>query len=130
MTKKRALIKSRRCDVLLAKGDKRPLFYGVPSEIKDLVPTRGIPTNLDSRAYKYFVPLSNALIVHRLKQGGFVSLGKLSNSESGVLPISEPAIHPPTKDHWNLSISAQLERALPCQSRSNSFQTPNQNNTV
>ena len=32
---------------------------------------------------------------------GLVSLGKLATSEFGVLPTTEPRIHPPTRNPWN-----------------------------
>ena len=37
-----------------------------------------------------------------LRRGGFVILGKLATSELGAMPVTEPDIHPPTRNPWNL----------------------------
>jgi len=104
---RRALLNAKRCDFLLRKKSKEtPVFCGVPTGIKDLVQTKFIPTNLGSQSYKYFVPFADGTIVTRMKQGGMVSLGKLATSEFGILPITEPDIHPPTRNPWNLEHSA------------------------
>lgn len=82
--------------------DTLPVFHGVPTGIKDLVLTKGTPTKLGSRSYRYLVAPFDAPVARRIEAGGFVSLGKLSTSEFGVLPTTEPDIHPPTRNPWNL----------------------------
>ena len=80
-----------------------PLFLGVPNAIKDLVPTRGEPTRLGSRAYKYMIAPFDGAVAKHINAGGFISLGKLATSEFGVLPTTEPDIHPPTRNRWDQS---------------------------
>lgn len=82
-------------------ASKLPIFHGVPIAIKDLVPTRWSATRLGSRAYRYFISPFNAPVAQRIEAGGFISLGKLATSEFGVMPVTEPDIHPPTRNPWN-----------------------------
>ncbi|MFP6685754.1 MAG: amidase [Polyangiaceae bacterium] len=107
VTRRRALLAARRADrETLRRPGTLPLFHGVPVGIKDLVPTAGVRSQLGSRSYKYFVPPISGTIVKRLSAGGFVSLGKLATSEFGVLPTTEPDIHPPTRNPWDTSRSS------------------------
>jgi len=107
VTRRRALLAARRADrEAKSRRGALPLFHGVPVGIKDLVPTAGVRSRLGSRAYKYFVPPMSGAVVKRLSAGGFVSLGKLATSEFGVLPTTEPDIHPPTRNPWNTSRSS------------------------
>ena len=76
-------------------------FHGVPIGIKDLVPVFAAPLKLGSRAYRYFFSPFTARAARLLSASGFVTLGKTSTSEFGVLPITEPDIHPPTRNPWN-----------------------------
>ena len=101
---RRALLRARWLDRRLKGRDLAhlPPLYGVPTGIKDLVQVRGTPTRLGSRAYRYFVAPVDAPGAKRLFAGGMVSLGKLATSELGALPITEPDIHPPTRNPWNL----------------------------
>jgi len=41
-----------------------------------------------------------------MSAGGMVSLGKLTTSEFGVMPITETAIYPPTRNPWNIEHNA------------------------
>lgn len=100
---RRAIRRARALDRNLKRRESAhlPLFYGVPSGIKDLVPVRGTPTRFGSRAFRYFISPVDAPAVARLAAGGLVSMGKLSTSEFGALPITEPDIHPPARNPWN-----------------------------
>ena len=82
--------------------DGGPLFHGVPTGIKDLVPMAWTPTKLGSRAYKYMISPFDAPVVKLIRAGGFISLGKLATSEFGVLPVTEPDVHPPSRNPWDL----------------------------
>jgi amidase len=103
--RKRALKKARRLDEVVKRnqGNDLPVFHGVPTGIKDLVPVAGTPSRLGSRAYRYFIAPFDGSVVKHLNAGGFVSLGKLATSEFGVLPTTEPDIHPPTRNPWDLT---------------------------
>lgn len=100
---RRAIWRAQKLDRQLSSHQSPylPLFYGVPTGIKDLVPVRGTPTRLGSRAFRYFVSPVDGLAAKRMASGGFVSLGKLTTSEFGAMPVTEPDIHPPTRNPWN-----------------------------
>lgn len=76
-------------------------FHGVPIGIKDLVPMLGTRTRLGSRAYKHFVSPFDAPLARRVKQAGLVVLGKLSTSEFGAMPVTEPDVHAPTRNPFD-----------------------------
>jgi amidase len=82
-------------------ADELPIFHGVPLGLKDLALMRGTRTKLGSRAFRYFRAPIDAPVTRLLKRGGFVILGKTATSEFGALPVTEPAIHPPTRNPWN-----------------------------
>lgn len=100
--RRRAMRQARRADARLAarQGSRAP-FLGVPTAIKDLVPMRGAPTKLGSRAYRHLWLPFTGTVARRLEKAGFVTLGKTSTSEFGVLPVTEPDIHPPARNPWN-----------------------------
>ena len=75
---KRARRQAKAADKVLQRArnsSRLPLFHGVPSAVKDLVPTRGVRTQLGSRAFAYFIPPFDGLVARRMKEGGFISLG-------------------------------------------------------
>ena len=58
-------------------------FRGVPLPIKDLNETAGIRTTFSSRAFADYVPDFDAAVVRRLKEAGFVVIGKTNTPELG-----------------------------------------------
>ena len=83
-------------------GDPRP-FAGVPTAIKDLTPVRGLPCSMGSDLYGDFTPKWDTFTVRRLREAGFVFVGKTSSPELGVLPVTEPRRFGPTRNPWDPS---------------------------
>jgi amidase len=81
--------------------ERLPPFHGVPIGIKDLNFVRGARTRLGSRGFSLWSPVDDRTTA-RLRRAGFVIVGKLATSELGALPITEPDIHPPTRNPWRL----------------------------
>ena len=82
-----------------------PPFHGVPIGIKDLNGVRGSFGRLGSRAFRYlFWPVDDPSVA-QIRRGGFVFLGKLATSELGALPVTEPDLHPPTRNPWDLEVT-------------------------
>jgi amidase len=79
-----------------------PPFHGVPIGIKDLNLVRFSTAHFGSKAFRLWSPVDDAT-VSQLRKGGFVVLGKLAASEMGAMPVTEPDIHPPTRNPWNLN---------------------------
>ena len=81
------------------------LFYGVPIAIKDLNAVRGTFMRMGSRAFPRFLTPADDLVVARIRRAGFVIVGKTATSELGTLPVTEPDIHPPSKNPWDLGVT-------------------------
>jgi amidase len=81
-------------------GDERP-FAGVPIAIKDTAAVAGMPYRLGSELFGDFVPPHDAFVVRRLREAGFVFVGKTSLPEFGILPVTEPRRFGPTRNPWD-----------------------------
>src|SRR5919109_4045086 len=85
---------------LVNPGDPRP-FAGVPIAIKDTAEVAGWPYTLASEIFGDFVPEYDAYVVRRLRDAGFVPVGKTSLPEFGILPVTEPRRFGPTSNPWD-----------------------------
>jgi amidase len=83
----------------IAPGDPRP-FAGVPIAIKDNRPVAGMPLTLCSDLFGDFVPRHDAFCVRRLREAGFVIVGKTALPEMGILPTTESRRFGPTRNPW------------------------------
>lgn len=95
-----ALRSARRKDAVARAGAALPAFHGVPTTVKDLNLVRGRVTRFGSRA----VALPSPVDCHTtaaIRRAGFVLLGKTATSELGAMPVTEPDIHPPTRNAWD-----------------------------
>jgi amidase len=81
-------------------GDDRP-FAGVPTAIKELAPLAGLPMTGGSELFGDFVPDYDSFVVRRMKEAGFVIVGKTNAPEFGILPVTEPRRFGPTRNPWN-----------------------------
>src|SRR5215213_5741098 len=80
--------------------DPRP-FAGVPIAVKDTAPVAGMPYTMGSDIFGDFVPGHDAFLVRRLRNAGFVIVGKTSMPEFGILPVSEPRRFGPVRNPWD-----------------------------
>lgn len=106
----RAIVEEHRTAALreARKKDERPSdapFHGVPIAIKDLNFVRFHTTRFGSRGMPALWSPMDDVSVSRLRAAGFVIVGKTACSELGVLPITEPAGQPPTRNPWRLDRS-------------------------
>jgi amidase len=85
---------------LVRPGDERP-FAGVPIAIKDTAEVAGWPHTLGSDVFGDFVPAYDSFVVRRLREAGFVLVGKTSLPEFGILPVTEPRRFGPTRNPWD-----------------------------
>jgi amidase len=81
-------------------GDPRP-FAGVPIAIKDTATVAGMPYTMGSDLFGDFVPGHDAFVVRRLREAGFVLVGKTNMPEFGILPVSEPRRFGPARNPWD-----------------------------
>ncbi|MEO1014269.1 MAG: amidase [Pseudomonadota bacterium] len=80
-------------------------FSGVPTFVKDLTDVAGQPTRYGSRAYANYVADGQPPFVDKLFECGVISLGKSSTPEFGATATTEPLLHGPTRNPWNLDHS-------------------------
>jgi amidase len=81
-------------------------FSGVPLPVKDLAETAGIRTTLSTRALADNVPARDVAVVRRLREAGFVLLGKTNTPELGLTPFTSSALHGPTRNPWDVARTA------------------------
>ena len=81
-------------------GDERP-FAGVPIAIKDGAPVKGLPMAAGSDLFGDFVPEHDAFVVRRIREAGFVIVGKTNLPEFGILPVTEPRRFGPARNPWD-----------------------------
>ncbi len=83
-------------------GDERP-FAGVPTAIKDIgVFAAGMPFNCGSDLFGDFVPDFDSSVVRRIRDAGFVIVGKTKTPEMGILPVTEPRRYGPVRNPYDL----------------------------
>jgi amidase len=78
-------------------------FRGVPLPIKDLTETAGVRTTYSSRAFADYVPDFDPAVVRRLKDAGFVLLGKTNTCELGITVVTESELNGVCRNPWDTS---------------------------
>ncbi len=58
---------------------------------------------IGSALFKYYVSDHDSASIRRLKEAGFVSIGRTTMPEFGILPTTEPRLTGPTRNSWDLS---------------------------
>ena len=80
-------------------------FRGVPMLVKDLTETAGVRTTYSSRAFADYVPQADSAFVRRLKQAGFVILGKSNTPEFGITAVTESDLNGACRNPWNTTVT-------------------------
>jgi len=75
-------------------------FRGVPIAVKDLAATAGIRTTYSSRAYADYVPDFDTAVVRRIREAGFVIVGKTNTPEFGTTAFTESDLNGATRNPW------------------------------
>ena len=82
-------------------GDARP-FAGVPIAIKDLfAPVAGLRMTQGSDLLGDYTPDYDSALIRRIREAGFVIVGKSSSPEFGIPPVTEPRRFGPTRNPWD-----------------------------
>lgn len=75
---------------------------GVPFLLKDLLADHaGVPTTSGSRYFAGDVPQRDSELVRRYKAAGLVVVGKTNTPELGIMGVTEPALHGPTRNPYH-----------------------------
>jgi Asp-tRNA(Asn)/Glu-tRNA(Gln) amidotransferase A subunit family amidase len=80
-----ARAQARALDQYRASGRPLGALHGLPVGIKDIIDTRGIPTENGAALDKGRVPGADAFVVERLKAAGAVTMGKTKTTELAYL---------------------------------------------
>jgi amidase len=80
-------------------------FHGVPIAVKDLTATAGIRTTYSCRAFAENVPDFDTAVVRRIREAGFVVLGKTNTPEFGTVAFTESELNGSTANPWNPALT-------------------------
>jgi Asp-tRNA(Asn)/Glu-tRNA(Gln) amidotransferase A subunit family amidase len=80
-------------------------FGGVPILIKDLITDAGEPVSFGSMLFRDYVADTSSEFITRVKNAGFIDIGRTNTPEFGLLPVTEPVLYGPTRNPWNLAYS-------------------------
>ncbi|MDQ6605518.1 MAG: amidase [Actinomycetota bacterium] len=83
-------------------GDPRP-FAGVPIAVKDNRAVAGMPLTMCSDLFGNLIARRDAFVVRRLRDAGFVIVGKTALPEMGILPTTESRRFGASANPWDLS---------------------------
>jgi amidase len=78
-------------------------FHGVPTAIKDLNETAGLRTTYSTKACADNVPQFDASVVRRIRNAGFVVLGKTNTPEFGTIAMTESELNGICRNPWDVS---------------------------
>src|SRR5581483_6095017 len=78
-------------------------FAGVPISIKDLTETEGLRTTLSTKALAENVPAFDTATVRRIRDAGFVILGKTNTPEFGTIGMTETELNGACRNPWDTS---------------------------
>lgn len=82
-------------------------FLGVPFLLKDLIAEcEGLPLKEGCRFVDGYVSKMDSELVARQKKSGLIIVGKTNTPEFGMVPTTEPEINGPTRNPWNLALTA------------------------
>lgn len=96
----------------IARGAVRELngtepFSGVPMLLKDvLAEYAGAPLTEGSRFLQGYISPRDSELVARYRRAGFIVCGKTNSPEFASKPTTEPELYGPTRNPWDLSLSA------------------------
>jgi amidase len=78
-------------------------FTGVPIPIKDLDETAGLRTTYSCKAFADYVPDFDANVVRRIREAGFVVIGKTNTPEFGTIAMTESELNGDCRNPWDRS---------------------------
>lgn len=79
-----------------------PPFFGVPTGIKDLNAVANMPLSYGVAVLKENIANYDDGVTTRIKEAGFIILGKTATSQLGSFPFTEPPGFPPARNPWHL----------------------------
>lgn len=93
---------SEEARAAVAQGLPEGPLRGVPFLLKDLgADWAGVPSTMGSRYFADHVPTLDSEIVRRHRAAGLVVLGKTNTPEVGLMGVTEPELHGPTRNPYD-----------------------------
>ena len=87
-----------------AEKESHGSFAGVPVLLKDIGQSiEGELITSGSQVFKNYRAKKDSAIVSQLKQAGMLFLGHTNAPEFGLMAITEPSLHGPARNPWNLN---------------------------
>ncbi|GII90348.1 amidase [Sinosporangium siamense] len=106
LVQERALAQARRLDDDAVRGRWHGPLHGLPVAHKDLVDTAGIRTTYGSRLFADHVPVTDALLVRRMREAGAITIGKTNTPEFGTGSHTVNEVFGATRNPYDLTRSA------------------------
>jgi amidase len=78
-------------------------FTGVPIPIKDLDETAGLRTTYSCKAFADNVPDFDTNVVRRIREAGFLVIGKTNTPEFGTIAMTESELNGDCRNPWDRS---------------------------
>lgn len=97
------LAEAREAEAAVMRGAPLPPFFGVPIAVKDLTEAIGQPWTSGSRAAVNRVGRFDAPVVQKMREAGFLFIGRSNSPEFGTLPTTENLVFGATRNPWDLT---------------------------